>query len=185
MAGHNCRHLPGHGRGQPLWPSSGCDASLWLDHCSNTVLWERLHEPQQCPLSNWDSVGFAGSCSHKRGQVSVTSELCVSCQATWVSGWHASGLSTKWPVSKAALWNFWDETLSGWATETVVKQWLYSPLAATLPCGWATAVTHGLIGLSFTSSGSTACKTEASTWHNFCLCKVCNYLMIIKIGRNM
>ena len=33
-------------------------------------------------------------------------------------------------------------TLSGWTTATVAEEFLSPPAAGTLPCGWATGVTH-------------------------------------------
>lgn len=61
-----------------------------------------------------------------------------------------SPLSGRTQVSALArplgLMNLSDETPSGCAAVSVAKQWFYSPLAATPPCGWATAVTHSIMG---------------------------------------
>ena len=43
----------------------------------HTILWEQQHKSQQCPPSNWDSVGLAGRCRHVIVQVYVISGLCV------------------------------------------------------------------------------------------------------------
>jgi hypothetical protein len=67
---------------QPLRPSSGWDTSLYLDHGTTRQSHKTSsHKPQQCLLSH----GFAGRCRHGGEQVSVTSDIRVSCQANSVS----------------------------------------------------------------------------------------------------
>ena len=53
-------------------------------------------------------------------------------------------LSGKRLPGQRVLRNLADETLSGWVTATVTKQWLSQPVAGTLPCSWATRVTQSL-----------------------------------------
>ena len=73
---------------------------VWLRHGSNMALRECWHKPQQCQLSNWDSVSYAGRCRHGGEPVFGTPALRVSCRATGICDWDTSVSSTHWPVCK-------------------------------------------------------------------------------------
>jgi hypothetical protein len=73
--------------------ATGCDASLWLGHCSNTQHYGSVNPSHSNAHCQTETVGFAGKCWHTGGQVSVTSELCVLRSHLSVC-LHTSGLST-------------------------------------------------------------------------------------------
>ena len=65
--------------------AGGWDTLLWLGHWSDTEQ-ETVHTTHSsAPHCQTETVSFCRRCRNGAGQVSVTSELRVSRQATWVS----------------------------------------------------------------------------------------------------
>jgi hypothetical protein len=93
----NFSHEPIHGS----VAAGGWHTLLWLGHWSETIYERFPHDPQWCPppppINVKKTDSFLGTCRHGAGQVSVTSELRVSRQTTWVYVSRTLVAHTQWP----------------------------------------------------------------------------------------